>query len=124
MSRATAYTEKHPELGDSLSVPSNLRLRDRGFTWVPSWSKGRLYRLGNAYFTHGLSTQRYHAAAMVQRFGVCIYYGHTHDVQEFPQILHGANKTILGKSLGCLCRYDQAYLKGAPTGPDGVTYSG
>jgi Calcineurin-like phosphoesterase. len=113
--RATAYTEKHPELGKTLNVPLNLRLREREFEWVPSWSKGKLFKLGNAYFTHGLIVSRYHAANMAARFGVCIYYGHTHDVMEFPIVLHGADKTIVGKSLGCLCRYDQKYLKGAPT---------
>lgn len=152
--RATAYTERHPELGSALSVPHNLRLSERRIEWIPSWSQGRLFKLGNAFFTHGLITSKYHAAVMAQRYGVCIYYGHTHDVQEFPQVLHGADKTILGKSLGCLCKYDQAYMKGAPTnwqqavstffihsdgyfteytsrvfkhrfvGPDGVTYAG
>lgn len=113
--RAVAYTEKHPELGKTLDVPRNLRLKERGFEWVPSWSKGKLFKLGNAYFAHGLITTKWHAAIMAARFGVSIYYGHTHDVMEFPVVLHGDNKTIVGKSLGCLCRYDQKYLKGAPT---------
>ena len=113
--RATSYTDKHPELGGVLNVPRNLRLRERGVEWVESWSKGKLFRLGNAYFTHGLITSKYHAAVMAQRFGTCIFYGHTHDIMEFPQVLHGADKTIVGKSLGCLCRYDQSYMKGAPS---------
>lgn len=113
--RATSYTEKHHELGDLLDVPKGLRLAERKIEWVPAWSKGKLFRLGNAYFTHGLITSKYHAAVMAQRYGVCIYYGHTHDVMEFPVVLRGNNKTIVGKSLGCLCRYDQSYLKGAPT---------
>ena len=113
--RAVTYTEKHPELGDSLNVPKNLHLASRGFEWVPSWSKGKLFKLGNAYFMHGLITSKYHAAVMAARYGVPTYYGHTHDIQEFPMVLHGADKTIVGKSLGCLCRYDQAYMKGTPS---------
>lgn len=113
--RAAAYTEKHPELGKTLNVPLNLRLKERGFEWVPSWSKGKLFKLGNAYFTHGLIISKYHAAVMAARFGVSIYYGHTHDVMEFPIVLRGADKTVVGKSLGCLCNYEQAYMKGAPS---------
>ena len=113
--RAVAYTDKHPELGRVLDVPRNLRLRERGVEWVPCWSKGRLFRLGNAYFTHGLITSKYHAAVMAARYGVPIFYGHTHSIQEYTEVLRGHNKTIVGKSLGCLCRYDQTYLKGSPT---------
>lgn len=113
--RAVAYTEQHPELGKTLSVPDNLRLKERGFEWVPNWSKGKLFKLGNAYFSHGLSTTKYHSSVMAARYGVCIFYGHTHDIQEFPMVLHGPDKTIVGKSLGCLCKYNQKYLKGAPT---------
>lgn len=113
--RATTWAEKHPEMADLLDVPNGLGLRERRVEWIPAWSKGKLFRLGNAYFTHGLSTTKYHASVMAARYGVCIYYGHTHDVQEFPLVLHGADKTIVGKSLGCLCRYDQQYLQGAPT---------
>lgn len=113
--RATAYAEKYPALKEHLSVPKNLRLKERGVEWVPSWSKGKLFKLGNAYFTHGLLTGKYAAARMVDHFGVCIYAGHTHDVSFHSKVRHGDDKTLEGGSLGCLCRYDQQYLKGSPT---------
>ena len=113
--RAVSYAEKHPGLKEHLDVPRNLRLKERKIEWIESWKKGRLFRLGNAYFTHGLYTSKYHAARMVDHFGVCIYYGHTHDVSIHPKVTHGNDKTLEGGSLGCLCRYDQKYLKGAPT---------
>ena len=153
--RAVDYTERHHEVGNTtFDVPTNLHLKELGVEWVPSWSKGKVFKLGKAHFIHGLLTSKYHAALMAARYGVCIYYGHTHDIMEFPIVMRGENKTIVGKSLGCLCKYDQAYLKGAPTnwqqgvstffirpngyyseytsrifnhsfvGPDGVTYSG
>ena len=112
--RATTWAEKHPEMADLLDVPTGLGLRERRVEWVPSWSKGKLFRLGNAFFTHGLITSKHHASVMAARYGVPIFYGHTHDVSEFSAVLHGDDKTIVGKSLGCLCRYDQAYMKGAP----------
>ena len=113
--RAVVYMEKHEELEGTLNVPKNLELAKRRIEWIPSWSKGKVFKLGNAFFVHGRYTNKYHAAKMVDVYGVSIYYGHTHDVQEFPKVLQGNDKTIVGKSLGCLCRYDQSYLRGNPT---------
>ena len=113
--RVEDYMDKHPELKGMLEVSKGLGLKDLGVEWVRSWSRGDVFRLGNAFFVHGKYTNKYHAAKMVDTYGVCIYYGHTHDVQEFPKVLRGNDKTIVGKSLGCLCRYDQVYLKGSPT---------
>src|SRR3990172_7126582 len=38
--RAVTYSEKHPELGKTLHVPTKLHLKARNFEWVPGWSKG------------------------------------------------------------------------------------
>ena len=113
--RTVAYSEKHPELRKQLDFETNLRLADRDIEYVESWEKGKLFRLGNAHFLHGLYINKYHAARMVETFGVCVYYGHTHDCMTYPKITRGNDKTLEAGSLGCLCRYDQRYLKGAPT---------
>ena len=113
--RAVAYAERFPHLKRQLDVEANLRLKERKIDWVPSWEKGKTFRLGNAYFVHGLYINKYHAMRMVETYGVCIYYGHTHDVMLAPKVTRGNNKTLEGGSLGCLCRYDQRYLKGKPT---------
>lgn len=113
--RAVSYAEKHPELREHLDVRKNLQLDPMDVEWVPSWEKGKLFRLGNAYFTHGLLTGKYAASKMVDHFGVCIYFGHDHGVSFHAKVRHGDDKTLEGGSLGCLCRYDQKYLKGAPT---------
>ena len=112
--RAVAYAEENPGLREHLDVPRNLGLDDLGIEWVPSWEKGKLFKLGNAYFTHGLLTGKYAAARMVDHFGVCIYFGHTHDVSFHPKVRHGDDKTLEGGSLGCLCNYSQRYMRGAP----------
>jgi len=113
--RMLRYLDANPQLIGALEVPKGLRLAERGINWVPYWSKGTTYRIGNAYFAHGQYTNEFHAKKMVSRFGVNIFYGHLHDVQGFPLVLRGEDKTIVGQSLGCLCRYDQAYLQGSPT---------
>jgi len=152
--RAVSYAEKHPGLKGQLDVPRNLRLAERGIKWVQSWERGELYKIGNAYFTHGLLTGKYAASRMVDHYGVCIYFGHCHDVSFHSKVRHGDDKTLEGGSLGCLCNYSQRYLRGAPsawqqavttmfvqpngnynlytsrifghrfTGPDGVEYAG
>lgn len=113
--RAVSYAEEHPGMKEHLDVPKHLNLAELDIEWIKSWEDGKLFKLGNAYFTHGLIVSKHHAAAMAHRYGVPIFYGHTHSVQEFTEVLYGANKTIAGKSLGCLCDYRQAYMKGAPS---------
>lgn len=113
--RITRYLDKNPEGVGSLEVPSSLRLKERGIQWVPFWSKGEVYRKGNAYFAHGRPTGGNHAKKMLELYGVPIYYGHLHDMQVYSKATWGNNKTLEAASLGCLCRYDQTYLQGGPT---------
>ncbi len=113
--RAVRYAEAFPAMAGKVEVPVNLRLKERGIGWVPFWSEGKLYQIGNAYFGHGRSTTKYHAQKNLTDFGVPYYYGHTHDVQEFSMTRHGDDKTICAKSYGCLCRYNQPYMQGKPS---------
>lgn len=113
--RIEAYLDRCPEAEGMVEVPVGLELARKRVEWVPYWTKGSLFRLGNAYFCHGRSTTKHHATAMLDKYGVCLYYGHMHDVQMFSKPLLGHDKTIEAGSLGCLCRYDQRYLKGEPT---------
>jgi hypothetical protein len=113
--RATDYALRHPEMEGLIEVPLNLHLKQLEIEWVPFWSKGKLFRLGNACFHHGRFTGLYHAKKHVEYYGVCNYYGHSHDIMFYPKVTHGNDKTLEAGSLGCLCRYDQQYMKGAPT---------
>lgn len=111
--RILRYLAKYPPLKGQIEVPVNLHLKDRGIRWVPSWSAGKLYNVGNAYFHHGLYTNDANQKKMVSRFGVNIYSGHTHSVQSYSLVQYGKNKTLMGQSLGCLC-LPQSYMKNAP----------
>ena len=113
--RAVSYGERHPPMKEILDVPENLHFKDLNIEWVKSWEKGKIFRLGHAGFIHGGLTRKHHAAGMVEKYGIPIYYGHTHDIMFFPKTTEGDNKTLEAGSLGCLCRYDQKYLKGRPT---------
>lgn len=113
--RVERWVTEFPQFSEFMDIERNLQLKDKKVKYVKSWSEGKLYKIGNAYFTHGLYYGDNHAKKMVDRYGVNIYYGHTHDVMSYAKVLHGKDKTIEGHSLGCLCRYDQSYIKGKPT---------
>ncbi len=113
--RVEQYINEFPMFEGILEVPKCLRLKERGIKWVPCYQNGKPYRIGHARFHHGLYTNKYHASKMVSHFGTNIFYGHTHDVQEIAWEMQGSDKTIKGKSLGCLCEYDQKYMKGRPS---------
>jgi hypothetical protein len=113
--RAMSFGEEHVGLGRHVDVARNLRLKERGIQWVKSWEKGTLFRLGHARFLHGRFINKHHAHKMADMFGVSVYYGHTHDVMLYPKAALGNDKTYEAGSLGCLCRYNQRYLKGGPT---------
>ena len=113
--RITQMVDRTPELEGLVEVPRLLRLQERGVSWVPFWSKGSLYRVGKAHFAHGRWASKYHAAKHAAEMGCSLIYGHTHDVQVHSQVLLGDDSTIRATSLGCLCLYNQPYLKGAAT---------
>lgn len=113
--RIAKFAEKFPQVRGIIDWDKNLRLKERGITPVWCYPKGEVYKIGKAYFTHGLYTSQNHAKKHVDNFGVNIFYGHVHDCQSHSKVLWGKNKTIIGQSLGCLCRYDLDYIGSNPT---------
>lgn len=113
--RMTRLLDLYPALEGMTEVEKGLRLKERGMTYVKFWSKGELYKIGKATFGHGLYTNDGHAKKHVIQYGENFFYGHTHDVQSYSQTLRGKNKTIVGQSLGCLCKYDLPYMHGRPS---------
>lgn len=112
--RVERFIDAYPKMAGLLEVETGLRLRERGIKWVRSWSKGEKYRVGNATFIHGRYVNDHHAKKHAEAFGRPIFYGHTHDIQLYSKVTEGDNKTVVGQSLGCLCEYQQYYLKGFP----------
>lgn len=113
--RVRKFAELHPQLKGIIDVDVNLGLKERGFKVVKSYPDGEVHKIGKAYFHHGLYTSANHAKKMCEAFGVSIFYGHTHDIQLHSKVLWGKDKTIVGQSLGCLCRYDLDYVGTKPT---------
>ena len=84
----TTQTLKNPDdaeyLHSMFSVNIVLHLQKRGIRLI---EQGKFYdklklpstiKLGNCYFTHGISTAKHAASVHVQKFGGNIVYGHTH----------------------------------------------
>lgn len=113
--RLRRFAEKHPQVKGLLDLERNLHTEKRGLKLVYCYPKGEVHKIGKAYFTHGLYTSANHAKKHVDNFGVNIFYGHTHDVQSHAKVLWGKNRTVVGQSLGCLCRYDLDYVGQNPT---------
>ncbi len=112
--RVERYIDANPVLEGMIEVPIGLRLKQRGIKWVRSWTKGEVYKIGKARFIHGIYTNQYHAKKTVEAFGENIFYGHTHDVQSYSKEMKGDDKTIVGQSIGCMIKYNVAYMKGRP----------
>lgn len=113
--RIERFLDQHPMLEGLLDVPKLLRLNERHITWVRSWSDGKVHTIGKANFVHGLYTNMYHAKKMVDAWGTNIFYGHTHDIMAISRTHKGKSDIVVGQSIGCLCVYEQAYMKGKPS---------
>ena len=112
--RSVRRAQENPELKDILDIEKSLRLEERKIKYVLCYTKGEVYKIGKAYFTHGLYTNDHHAKKHASNFGTNIFYGHTHDVQAFSLTQRGKDRTVVGQSLGCLCE-EQGYMQGRPS---------
>lgn len=111
--RIEKYIDANPALEGMVEVPTALEFGRRKIQWVPFWSKGKRLEIGKATFIHGKYTNEFHAKKHVSRYGRNIFYGHTHDVQAFSAEMIGEGSTLVGQSLGCLCK-PQGYMHGGP----------
>ncbi len=112
--RIERLIDEQPQLKGLIEVPVGLRFEERGIFFVRCYSEGQTYRLGEAFFHHGLYVGGNHAKKMVEAFGVNIFYGHVHDVSQHSKTSWGRDATVVGQSLGCLCVPDLQYMKGNP----------
>jgi predicted phosphodiesterase len=113
--RVEKLIDAMPGLRHTVEVERNLNLIKRHIVWVRCDTKGALYKVGKAYFTHGRYFGSGHAKKMVENYGVNIFYGHTHDVQGFTKPQWGKDKVLAAQSFGCLCDQEKLeYIKGSP----------
>ena len=113
--RVERYLDQNPQFEGLLDLPKLLRLDERKIKWVEAWSKGEVYKVGKATFTHGLYTNMYHAKKMLDAEAHSVFYGHTHDMMCIPRTRRDKSDLQVGQSLGCMCEIEQSYMKGKPS---------
>lgn len=113
--RITRLIEANPTLEGLVEVELILRLKERGWTWVSCWDDGQCYQLGKALFHHGRFHGLHHTRKHVLTYGSNVFYGHVHDMECSSLSRFGSDETIVGQSLGCLCKYEQSYLGSNPS---------
>ena len=91
------------------SVPEALRLKERGWKWIPY---GRALTIGMLKIMHGAYTNKYHAHKHVDQFGDSVLYGDSHTFQVYTTA-HG-DKPHMAMSIGCLRTLDPDWLNGRP----------
>jgi hypothetical protein len=106
--------ERNPRYRGLVDVPVNMNLAKRKIQWVRSWSRSETVKIGKMEFMHGDYTTDWHAKKHVIERGCSVGYGHTHSVQSYPLQYRGRDRTIQGKSYGCLCDYELSYMRGRP----------
>jgi predicted phosphodiesterase len=109
--RLTRYIDLLPQLEGLIELENVLKLKERGITYIKSWSENKTLKLGKMRFHHGIYTSDHCCKQMVQRFGCNITFGHSHTVQEYTWHNLAYNEPKVGISIGCLCNRP-AYLKG------------
>jgi predicted phosphodiesterase len=104
------YLDKNPNMCGILEIPIVLDLKERGIRYLHI---NKLYKKGKIYFTHGCYATKYHANKMLQTYGCCICYGHTHNAQTHMMNMK-MQEPIMAYGLGCLCDHAPFYLRNRP----------
>lgn len=109
--RAWKYVSKYPYLKGMIEPDIHLRLEERGIEWVPY--DGTPIEFGPIKFIHGEYHGKNHAKKTADAYGGVTFYGHTHDIE--CTAVSRFNHAAFAQSMGCLCRYDQPYIKNRPS---------
>jgi predicted phosphodiesterase len=110
---ARYIADKAPTLEKSLSIPSLLKLDERGIQY---YRYGEVLFRGRLGFTHGFYVGESHAAQHLRKFGCCLVYGHTHRPQTYTAGIAG-DKVRGTFGMGCMCGTKKVpYIKGRPSG--------
>lgn len=113
--------ERIPALEGLVEVETSLRLKERGWEWIPwiaydnendSYKRG-IKQYGKLLVFHGQYWNKYHAAKTVEDYSKSCAYAHTHDIQLYTKIsVDDAKDYHTAQSIGCLCNTSPEFLKG------------
>ena len=109
---------KFPELIGMLELEKTLRLKERGWEWIPfmlnddSGVHRGTVQFGKLLVFHGQYTNKFHAAKTADTYSKSTAYGHTHDVQFHTKIFDDDLGYHTAQSIGCLCNRAPAFKWG------------
>ncbi len=103
-----------PELEGTVDLPVLLKLKDRGWRWIPC---GGHLKIGKVVLIHGdqIGSGTHVAKKMVDQIADCCVMGHVHTATSFTKSSRlNSKRKWIGHTLGCLCTQSPVYAKGRP----------
>jgi len=117
--RLSRYLETDPTFLGMVSLPIDLRLRQRNIKWVPYKD---VYTLSGVSFTHipisgnGKPVGNPNVAQKALKlFANSVVFGHTHTLDHAAEHRHGAAHLNQALSVGCFFEHVDEYAKGSLT---------
>lgn len=108
------FVDQNPSIEGLVSVDEMLDLSGNGWR---VHEQGAVLPQGKLYFMHGdtVRSSTYPARYAVDTYGRSIVFGHFHTPQSYTKVSAlDATDVHTGRSVGCLCRKDPGYGRGAP----------
>ena len=105
------------EMQGFAEVEKALKLKERGWEWIPFIKDGRrgIIRMGKITLTHGHYTNKYHASKTCDTYSGSVVYAHAHDLQSHTKVhIEDPNDYHTSTSIGCLCDLSPEFLWGQP----------
>ena len=111
--RVEATIEKYPQFQNSIEVPINLKLKQRGINWYSE--KEQPIHLGDLCFLHGKYYTIFYTKKTLEEYGVNLIIAHCHRPQMFSKTFSGTGTELMCYGLPCLTDKRPDYLNGRST---------
>ena len=119
---AERLVDECPQLEGMVEPEKALRLKERGWEWIPYLIKQKhggvrkgILKIGKLTIVHGEYTNKYHANKTAETFMKSVLYMHTHDLQLITKVtVEDPNDFHTAQSCGCLCDRSPQYMWGRP----------
>lgn len=95
------FEAKYPAMRDAVNLPLRLRLKERGWVWVP---ENHFLQIGDCHFTHGHIRGARRVGDIALRKGVSVIRGHDHTYSTAS--VRTLNGELAEWSFGCLASID------------------
>lgn len=108
--------DEQPIFEGMVEIPENLKLKERGVTWI---EQRKHYKLGHLYFLHGDYKKGYAASytakAIASIYGKSVVYGHFHANQVYSAVTPFDELPYQVTGIGCLCNLNPMWKRNEPS---------